>query len=64
MPNIDDVPNVVGYNTFDPDSIGFVELNGERLKNLFVPNRTLFVDIIIKRSQLPEVFKIKPVNED
>lgn len=60
-PNIDDVDNLVGYSTFGADDIGCLVLDRDHLSTLFQRNRTVLVEIVLKRAQQPDVFAIKPV---
>ncbi len=59
MPNVNDEKTLAGYCTFDCNDIGYVELKLADLKKFFVPNRTMLVDIVLKRIQNPELFSIK-----
>lgn len=52
--------NVVGYRSFGNDDIGAVELSPAEIPPLFQRNRTVFVDIVLRREQLDEVFRIRP----
>ena len=52
---------LAGYSTFDNSDIGYVELKLSDLKKFFVPNRTMFVDIVLKRIQKPKIFSIEAV---
>ncbi|MBI4563898.1 MAG: alpha/beta hydrolase [Planctomycetes bacterium] len=49
----------VGYRTFTDDDIGGVRLSKQTLGRLFQENRTALVEIVLKREQSPDVFKIK-----
>lgn len=58
MPEFRKKGNVVGYRTFNEDDIGAVKFHKEQIPEIFVPNCSLLVRIIIKREQSEEVFQI------
>ncbi|MBC8284675.1 MAG: alpha/beta hydrolase [Nitrospinae bacterium] len=49
----------VGYKTLDDRDIGSVVIPVEAIPNYFQRNRTLFVEITLKREQASGIFKIK-----
>ncbi|MBV1931851.1 MAG: hypothetical protein KUG71_09045 [Porticoccaceae bacterium] len=59
LPDVDSKKEVVGYSTFGNADIGCVELDPARLQELFQSNRTVLVDIILKRMQDEQVFTLK-----
>jgi hypothetical protein len=58
MPEVDDNGNV-GYSTFSYDAIGSIKINWDDIPKLFQPDRTILLDIKIKRQQKPHVFEFK-----
>lgn len=63
MPDINDDKTVVGYRTFEEDDIDYLELGPQKLKEYFIPNRTLFIDIILTREQKKELFTLNKLND-
>jgi hypothetical protein len=63
MPDFNDEKNLVGYCSFGGDEIGEIELDSEAVKELFIPNRTLFIDITLTRRQKSELFWIGNIQE-
>ena len=63
MPDFNDSKNMVGYRTFGNDDIDYIELSPGELKKFFKPNRTLLIDIILKREQKNEIFSINRLDE-
>ena len=63
MPDIHDDRNMVGYRTFEDGDIDYLELSPDQLKQYFVPNRTLFVDIKLTREQKDKLFRISRLDE-
>ena len=51
----------VGYLTYGDDDIGSIELSQAQVRELFQPNRTLLVHIVLKRMQSRKVFELKPL---
>lgn len=51
----------VGYSTFGFDDIGSIKLTPTRIAKLFQPDRTVLVDIKIRREQDEKVFRILPL---
>lgn len=49
----------VGYRTFTDQDIGSITIDKEKLTEVFKPNRTLFMEIVLKREQADHVFEIK-----
>ena len=49
----------VGYKTFTDEKIGAVEINKLRMAQVFHPNRTALVEVILKREQADSVFNIR-----
>lgn len=49
----------VGYRTFKDSEIGSIRLDRERLRQLFVPHRTLLLELTIRREQSEKVFRFK-----
>ena len=58
MPDINDEKTMVGYRTFEDDDMHYLELTPRQVKQFFVPNRTLLVDIVLTREQKDAVFTI------
>lgn len=63
MPDFNEEKNMVGYRTFEDDDMDYLELGPKDLKQFFVPNRTLYVDITLTREQKKGLFTIKKVDE-
>lgn len=63
MPDIHDDKNMVGYRTFEDGDIDYLELNPNQLKQYFVPNRTLFIDIKLTREQKDRLLRISRLDE-
>jgi hypothetical protein len=63
VPDLGEKQNLVGYRSFDNDGIGYLQLDKSSLEELFQPNRTLFVDVVLTREQKNELFRIKPLTE-
>lgn len=59
MPDYNDEKTMVGYRTFEDGDMDYLELGPKELKQFFVPNRTLFVDITLTRLQKKELFTLK-----
>jgi hypothetical protein len=51
----------VGYLTFTDKDIGGISINKEQLPTIFQANRTLFIDILLRREQADHVFDIQPL---
>ncbi|MEE4638111.1 MAG: alpha/beta hydrolase [Wenzhouxiangella sp.] len=51
----------VGFRTYTDADIGDLALNRTQVFTLFQPNRTLFVDLVLKREQRNEVFELQAV---
>lgn len=49
----------VGYRTFTDEDIGALSLTHAQLQRVFVPHRTLLIQITLKRERAAEVFRIK-----
>ena len=58
MPQFSSNKNV-GYKTFTDDEIGAVEIAKSRISQVFQPNRTALVEVILKREQADGVFTIR-----
>jgi hypothetical protein len=58
LPDINDEKTMVGYRTFEEKDIHHIELSPLQLKRYFVPNRTLFIDIVLTREQKKELFTL------
>lgn len=59
LPDFNDDKNMVGYRSFEDEDIDCLRLNQKELKAIFVPNRTLFIDIMLTRERKREVFALK-----
>jgi len=57
MPNVKEKDNVVGYETFGWDDIGSFGATRDDLKGIFTPDRTLLLDMRLKRAQRDKVFE-------
>ncbi|MEX1198893.1 MAG: alpha/beta hydrolase [Pseudohongiellaceae bacterium] len=62
LPDINDPKNVVGYQSFETDDIDCLTLGPEKLKAMFVENRTLFVEITLARVRKDGVFGLERVD--
>lgn len=51
----------VGYATFGYDDIGSIRLTPEEQGVIFKPDRTVLIDIIIRREQTDRVFRFRPL---
>ncbi|TJY55918.1 alpha/beta hydrolase [Sinimarinibacterium sp. CAU 1509] len=50
-----------GYRTFGYNDIGNADLTVSHQRSLFVPDRTVLIDLVIRREQMPEVFEMRPL---
>ncbi|MEW6679077.1 MAG: alpha/beta fold hydrolase [Pseudomonadota bacterium] len=57
MPDVSKT-RTVGYATFGYDDIGSIKLTPDRLRKLFQPDRTVLIDMKIKRQQTDKVFRM------
>ncbi|SDS43588.1 hypothetical protein SAMN05216198_1943 [Halopseudomonas litoralis] len=57
MPDVRET-GTVGYSTVGYDDIGSIKLTPERLMELFKPDRTVLIDMQIKRMQTDKVFRL------
>jgi pimeloyl-ACP methyl ester carboxylesterase len=46
----------VGYRTFTDQDIGAIKIDQQQIADIFKPNRTLLMEIILKREQADEIF--------
>lgn len=53
--------DTVGYSTFGFDDIGSIKLTPENARVVFRPDRTLLVELVIKREQRERVFRLLPL---
>jgi hypothetical protein len=51
----------VGYSTFGYDDIGSIKLTTEKMRRFFQPDRTVLVDMKIRREQTENVFRLLPL---
>ncbi len=51
----------VGYCSIGYHDIGSLRLDTRRLNTLFQPDRTVLIDMTIKRKQTDRVFQFKPL---
>ena len=58
-PEYDGKRNVVGYRTFTQDEIGAIAIPKDKLDKLFSANRTILVEIKLRREQADSVFEFK-----
>lgn len=63
MPDLNEECNLVGYRSFGNHDIGQLTLNAQDVRNFFIPNRTLFIDITLTRQQKDELFWIKTLDD-
>lgn len=63
MPDLDDGKTMVGYRSFQNEDIGCLVLGPKRIREFFVPNRTLFLDITLNREQKEELFALGRLDE-
>lgn len=61
MPDIGKT-KTAGYSTFGYDDIGSIKLTSDRLRKLFQPDRTVLVDMKIRREQTEKVFRIRKLS--
>lgn len=54
--------DTVGYSTFGFDDIGSIKLTPEKAGVVFRPDRTVLVDLVIKREQRERVFRLLPLS--
>lgn len=50
----------MGYRTFNDGDIGALTMDRAATDRLFVDNRTLFVNIVLRREQSAKVFRFMP----
>ena len=53
----------VGYSTFGFDDIGSIKLNPARILKMFQADRTVLVDMKIRREQTDSVFRLMPLDD-
>jgi pimeloyl-ACP methyl ester carboxylesterase len=58
-PDIRDTKSV-GYSTVGYNDVGSIQISASDLGRVFQPDRTLLVDLKLKREQLPSVFEFAP----
>lgn len=58
LPDLNIEQNMAGYCSFGNDDIGEMELDAAMIRQFFIPNRTLFVDLTLTRLQKDELFRI------
>lgn len=58
LPDVNDPKNMVGYRSFEDEDIDCLRLEAKELKAMFVPNRTLFIDITLTRERKAEMFEL------
>lgn len=63
MPDLNDERNLVGYRSFGNHDIGQLTLSAQGVRDFFIPNRTLFIDITLTRQQKDELFWIKTLDD-
>jgi pimeloyl-ACP methyl ester carboxylesterase len=51
-----------GYRTLDKKDMGAIRIPAKMVGKVFVPNRTLLVDIVIRREVSEKVFALTPLN--
>ena len=51
--------NVVGFKTFTKNEMGAIQIPKTKIPTIFMPNRTLLIEIILRREQANSVFEIK-----
>jgi hypothetical protein len=54
----------VGYSTFGYNDLESIRLAPEQSRAIFQPDRTLLVDLVIKRQQLEKVFRLLPLGQE
>lgn len=52
----------VGYSTFGYEDIGSIRLSPETTRKVFRPDRTVLIDLKLKRVQLEKVFRLLPLS--
>lgn len=62
MPDLNEERNMVGYRSFGNHDIGQLTLSAKDVRDFFIPNRTLFIDITIVRQQKDALFRIKTLD--
>ena len=63
MPDLNEERNLVGYRSFGNQDIGQLTLSAQDVRDFFIPNRTLFIDITLTRQQKDELFWIKTLDD-
>ena len=63
MPDLNEDCNLVGYRSFGNHDIGQLTLSAQGVRDFFIPNRTLFIDITLTRQQKDELFWIKTLDD-
>ena len=63
MPDLNEERNLVGYRSFGNQDIGQMTLSAQGVRDFFIPNRTLFIDITLTRQQKDELFWIKSLDD-
>jgi len=63
MPDLNEERNLVGYRSFGNHDIGQLTLSAQGVRDFFIPNRTLFIDITLTRQQKDELFWIKNLDD-
>ncbi len=51
----------VGYSTFGFESVGDIKVSAQQVQALFQPDRTVLIDLIIKREVRDSVFRLLPL---
>ena len=59
LPDYNDKKNVVGYQTFENNDIGYLAIAPEDTQKYFKANRTLLVEITLSRKQKSALFTLK-----
>ena len=57
QPDFQNPNHNAGYATFDDKDVGAISLDAVQVQQLFRPNETVLVEIILRRQQRPEVFQ-------
>lgn len=61
MPDIGKTKSV-GYSTFGYDDIGSIKLTPDKLRKLFQPDRTVLVEMKLRREQAEKVFSLRKLS--
>lgn len=61
LPEFQKKKNMVGYRTFTDEDIGSIQIAKDDISRLFIENRTLLVQMKIRREQTDELFVLRSI---